>query len=229
MYRISVSTLEKFRRYLAEVSDYDTEADLIASIKGEFKGNDKTHIGGACHKVIEGDFSRSWINKENCFLADDIAFTGLQALPFLAFKKAHPVMVHEVSLGKVYQLRDQQIYVSGRTDGLEGRIIRDTKCQFKVPDFQAFADSFQWRLYLDIWDLSSFAYDVFEVKGFDAVVGEAPFLLPGVEFIGHEPMFLYGYRAMQDECTNLVQQFMDYIRLKDFYSYLKTKNETIVL
>ena len=53
MYKLSVTTIEKFRRYVVGASEYDTEQALLEAIKGVFTGNDKTRTGSCYHKIIE--------------------------------------------------------------------------------------------------------------------------------------------------------------------------------
>lgn len=68
MYRISVTSLEKFRRYLEGVSSYDTEEALLETLSGEFKGNAYTRIGTAFHNVVElGEEAFAGNTHADCF------------------------------------------------------------------------------------------------------------------------------------------------------------------
>lgn len=213
MVRVSVTTLEKFRRYMVEASPYDTEEALIESIKGIFLGNDKTKTGGAFHKLIEGDFS----SEEHGFMADGIHFTTKQAKAAFNFKAEHRSMIHEVNVGKVYTLRNGlQVYVSGRVDGMEGVVIRDAKCKFGNPDFYEYMDSCQWKFYLDMMNLNVFYYDIFEVQGFN----ELP-LKPEVVFCENQPLRLSRYGNLQKDCTEVINDFFDYIQNRNMWHFLK--------
>lgn len=121
MLRVSVTTLEKFRRYMNDESSFDTEESLIESLKGLFIGNDKTRFGSAYHKIIEGDFYTSdedvvIVNSE----ANHFVFSMEQSSPAIEFKASHPLMVHEMNVSKVYETVYFPIQVSGRIDGIEG-------------------------------------------------------------------------------------------------------------
>lgn len=226
MYRISVTSLEKFRRYMNNVSDWDTEEALIETLKGLFTGNDKTKTGSAYHKIIEGDFSL--VKESGIVYADGFAFSMEQALPALNFRAEHMGMVHEIPVSKIYEVGDINIQVSGRLDGVEGIEIRDTKTKYKTINFQEYMESCQWKFYLDMLQLDTFHYDVFEVKGFDSLPGTTPIFLPGVQFMPCESITCYSYSSMEADCHRLLNDFMQYIDNRNFYHLLKKANETSI-
>jgi hypothetical protein len=227
MYRISVTVLEKFRRFMTEASPYDTEDALIESIKGTFLGNDKTKIGGAYHKIIEGDYS--FVKASNLFYADDIAFTAEQAAPALKYKADHPLMVHEVPLSKWYEIDKYQILVSGRGDGIEGKQVRDPKTKFRSINVQEYYESYQWRFYLDILNLNIFYYDIFEVKGFQFLYGNSPYFLKDVHIIAQDPFQCIEYDDMHQDCKRLLAEFMGYIEFRDFFHLLKPAQQSATI
>ena len=205
------------------VSDWDTEEALIETLKGLFFGNDKTKTGSAYHKIIEGDFNL--IKESGIVYADDIAFSIEQALPALNFRAEHMGMVHEITVSKEYEVGDGVIQVSGRIDGLEGIEVRDTKTKYKAIDFQEYLESCQWKFYLDMLQLDTFHYDVFEVKDFQALTGKTPYFLPDVKFMPVESLTCYSYSRLQTDCHILLNQFMQYIDNRNFYHLLKQANE----
>jgi hypothetical protein len=218
MYRISVTSLEKFRRYMNEVSPFDTEESLIHALSGTFKGNDKTKVGEAFHKLIEGEF----VEQGKMFLADEILFTNEQASVAFKFRQEHPIMIHEVSLYKVYETAYGPIQVSGRVDGLKGMQIHDHKCKFRNVKWKEYTDSIQWKIYLDIMNVDTFLYNVFEVKGFLRLPTSSPFELgQDVMFIPHEPMHCLRYSTMQDDIGSLLNEFLAYIHNRNLFHYLK--------
>lgn len=219
MYRISVTTLEKFRRFITGASAYDTEEALIETIKGIFIGNNKTAIGGAFHKIIEGDYLFNWESKLT--VADNIAFTSPQAQPALTYRCDHPGMIHEVPTTKWYVTAKGMVMISGRIDGVEGMHVHDAKTKFRSVDLMEYHDSYQWRYYLDMTGLNRFFYDLFEVKGFEQFSGGNPLTLPDVQFIPHEPYQCLRYPGMEEDCLTLLNEFMDYIEMRDFFHLLK--------
>jgi hypothetical protein len=225
MYRISVTTIEKFRRYMTSASSFDTEEALIETIKGIFKGNDKTRTGEAFHKLIEGEFT----SDEKHYYTQGIAFTKEQAQPAFGYKQQHLRMVHEVPVRRVYKVGEHTIQVSGRVDGLEGITVRDAKTKYRAIDWQEYMDSLQWRFYLNMLDLNVFYYDVFEVRGFGQLEPGGLIYLPGVTFLPAESLRCESYPDMYNDCIHWLQEFMNYIHFRNFYHLLKIVNETTFL
>lgn len=233
MYKISVTTIEKFRRYLVGASARDTEFELLESIKGVFEGNDLTDIGEGYHKIMEGEafvadnglIVTIGRNRNNTSVNTSIFFTADQARPALDFREAHPLMIHEIPVKKVYETKIGPVLISGRVDGQEGRETQDKKCKFRPPVFQEYIDSYQWRYYLDMLSTSLFWYDLFEVRGFKALTGSMPYQLHGVSFHAHERLQCVRYPRMSDDCLSLLNDFLDYIDLRGLWQYLKTAPE----
>lgn len=229
MLRVSVTTLESYRRYRDGVSEMDTEERLVEKLKGLFTGNPKTRIGSAFHSIIE--IGRKAIHLEsspevkeptNIVLVgeDKIRMTMQQTDIFLKYRRAHPVMIHEIPLFKVYDTpRLGQIMITAKTDGIEGRIIRDAKVKFRKPDYVEYLDSFQWRFYQDIMGLDTFYYDIFEVIGFNQE--ERPADISSCIIEEHEPLRCDRYIKLAADCQNLVTDFLEYIHLRDFFTHLK--------
>lgn len=228
MYRVKVTTLETFRRYMAGVSTYDTEEKLIESIKGLFEGNDKTRVGGAYHKIIEGDFQL--IGGE--ILAGNIIMTKQQAAAALAYSAEHPAKISEVMTDKIYETpRFGPVQVRGKIDIHEGLELRDAKLKFGRIIVQDFIDSCQHKFYLDIQQGIAFYYDVFEVRGFDKLQRVANgYRLPvKTQIVRQEPIAAHRYSGMEDDIDRLLHQFLDYIELRDLFTYLKPAiNEDII-
>lgn len=230
-YRISVTTVEKFRRYMTEASSFDTEEELIKTIKGIFEGNAKTMTGGAYHKLLEGEFTeiKSKHLMGKYYSADSFWFSEGQASPALQYRRDHPRMFHEIPIQKIYDLGKYRIKLSGRADGIEGIFLRDGKTKFRKIDFQEYMDSYQWRYYLDMFNLRHFFYDVFEVKGFTELPAAAPYIMPDVIFLDPESLLCERYTGMEEDCQRLLLEFMDYIDNRNFYHLLKQENETVIL
>lgn len=218
MYRISVTTLEKFRRFINDVSSFDSEEALLASIKGIFTGNAKTDFGGAYHKVIEGDFKQ--VMNKPVYQADVFIFTKEQVAPALEYSRMHPSMTHEMDVRKVYQAHRFPIQVSGRVDAVEGLAIRDAKTKFRSPNYQEYIESCQWKFYLDMLQTDVFYYDIFEVKGFGDAFN-ALTLYPDITITAHPPLQCYRYRSMESDILTILNDFLDYVANRDLFSYLK--------
>lgn len=229
MNRISVTTLEKYRRVVNQVSPYDTEEALLESLKGLFTGNDKTRTGSAYHKIIEGQFDLTTLTKQKLlfYKAENVIFNQDQALPALDYKKLHLNMVHEMSTSKIYQTVFGPIQVSMRVDGIEGNNIRDIKCKFRDVNFSEYADSYQWRFYLDALQTDIFYYDLFEFQGFSYTLTEKDMILSSdTVVVAHEPFQCLRYDDMHADLVTLLNSFLDYLQIHNYQNYLKPELPT---
>lgn len=249
--KVRVSTLEKFRRYMASGEDdqYDNEASLIESLEGKFEGNDKTRLGSAFHKIVElPKVSREIdgnllvdINKDDQ-TGDPKVFVPSHIVDIaLGYKAAHPLMVSEVPFSKVYHTGKYSITVYGKMDGLEGARGRDMKLKFGRPTPTDYMASYQWRFYGDMAGIIAFDYDVFEVKFFDRLTRQGDFYLPmattgrdkaprQIQMIPHEPITCVPYTTMHQDCVQLITEFLDYIENRNFFHLLKqVPYETAIL
>jgi hypothetical protein len=138
-------------------------------------------------------------------------------------------MIHEVPVRRVYQVGEHSIQMSGRVDGMEGIQVHDAKTKFRAIDWQEYMDSLQWRFYLDMLDLNTFFYDVFEVRGFDQLQPGAISYLPGVTILPAESLKCESYPDMYNDCLYWLRQFMEYIQHRNFFHLLKTVTETSTL
>jgi hypothetical protein len=225
VYRISVTTIEKFHRFITDASPFDTEASLLESIKGIFLGNDKTRVGSCYHKIIEQE--AHIVDGGLVAEADgvQIFFSDQQALPAVEFKRRHYHMIHEVPATKICDTKIGPVLLSARIDGLEGLHVQDTKTKFRPVDLVQYADSYQWRYYLDMLGLDTFYYDVFEVCGFEALSGGQPFTLPGVIFRDPVRLECLRYPHMGDDCRLMLQEFLEYIQDRNLWQFLKVVPE----
>lgn len=225
MKRISVTSLEKFRRFITSASSFDTEEALIESLKGIFKGNDKTKFGQAYHKIIEGDFHKVQDEiKVKCFekkVLDEFIFTSKQAVPALAFRLSHPALTHEMNISKVFDTHYFPIQVTGRIDGIEGMIVRDAKTRFRSLDVEEYIESSQWKFYLDILESDIFFYDVFEIQGFKELPSKMPYRMDDVRVIAHDPIRCDRYPQMVADINMLLNDFLDYIHNRRLLDLLK--------
>jgi hypothetical protein len=217
MYRISVTTLEKFRRVMCSESVFDTEEALLESIKGIFKGTPKTRFGGAYHKIIEGEFTKY----RGVITADGFLFTQEQAAPAIRYRNEHPHIVNEMNVRQIYRTNYFPIQVTGRVDAAEGLFVRDAKTKFRAPDMHEYMDSCQWKFYLDILKADVFYYDLFEVKRFNEEEYAENKLMPEVSIHAHEPFQCIRYNGMENELHDILNSFLEYVANRKLFQYLK--------
>ncbi|MBX3253947.1 MAG: hypothetical protein KF862_07375 [Chitinophagaceae bacterium] len=220
MQRIAATTLEKFRRCVNNASPFDTEESLIDSIKGLFAGTSKTRFGGAYHKIIElGDKLLTMHEGQSGFLSDNHFFTWAQAKPAVDYRNEHSLMVHEMEIRKMYSTSYGDFQVSGRIDGIDGRIVRDAKTKFRQVSVSEYMHSIQWKVYLDVLGLDVFYYDVFEVRRFKETTGSP--LIYDCDIIPHDPIKCERYDNMESEIVTTLNQFLEYVYSKNLNGFLK--------
>lgn len=209
---------------MAGVSSFDTEEALIESIKGVFKGNDKTRFGNAYHDLIEGKYV---CDDKDCYQVGPYLFSGAQASPAVIYRRNHQLMVHEMTVASIFKTNYFYIQVSGRVDGMEGAHVRDVKTKFRDVAVQEYLDSYQWRYYLHMTGLDYFFYDVFQVLGFDQVLKKSLLFDPSKTF--QESIQVQApveikcerYDGMHQELTTLLNDFLDYIHSRNLLGFLK--------
>ena len=252
-YRVSVTLLEKFRRYqVADDSNtWDTEQSVIDQLTGVFTGNEKTRVGSAFHKLIEDGKPEMVVcqGEESFHLSQGHLFTEQQANVAYDYKKAHAAMFCEVPAGKFYHTQQANFYLSGKVDGIEGVRIRDAKTKYSTPDAQSYIDSCQWKFYLDILGLKTFFFDVFEVKSWPkdglttTLVRKSDPVIMGDEFDGvsegieqvvdlaklriMEPLEIscFAYPTMQRDLQDLLNAFAVWVNERNLWHLLKPANE----
>ncbi len=152
-----VTDIEQHRRYRTD-EDYPME-DLLGRLRRETPPSLKMRAGTALHKILEFAESHHTTGDDVCeasadgFLFDFSGMTG-DALPLAPWR--------EIEGEKVYTLESgEQIRIVGHVDALYGRVIDDHKLSDSF-DAEMYADSYQWRLYLDIFDADTFTFNVFK-------------------------------------------------------------------
>lgn len=206
--RISVTTVEQFRLY--ETTDFVTEEKLQDSIKGVFVPTQFMRNGSAFHSILEAP---EQFKVPRGYTADGIFFPEDVVAPCLAVSP--PGGVHEAKLTKVYELRSGPVTVVAKADKLQGSEIIERKTKWSPFNFDNYADAYQWRFYMDIFQPSSVTYDVFCLD--DQRNG---FVLKSIE-----SFTLYPYPAVHQDCVALLTRFVDYVNLRGLGSYLERAGE----
>lgn len=207
---LRVTNLEKFRRFRDDVSSFDTEEAVIDTLSGAFTGNDYTWIGTAFHKIVE-DGEKAWNNGIVHTRGGDVAMDEAQRDLALLYRSTLPGAFHEVRLDKEYKTRLGKVLVTGCADVIHGTIIRDIKTRYSPPVQQEYIDSYQWRFYLDIFDLDRFIFDIFEFKGYDKEMGMNVAGLPVKQF---DPIPCQRYLKMEEDMQRLLDDFSDWIHYR---------------
>lgn len=207
--RISTTTLESYRLFMQPEQDWMLEAELLATIRGEFRGNPKVWLGSAFGAVlehperyrVEGGYV---VQPRGCPYAIDLGDDVMQpALDLIV-----PGSVFEAKGLKRYGRHD----VVAKADQMAGLRIIETKSTLSSFDFDKYADSCQWRFMLDIFEAVSVTYHV-------ACLSESE--ANGVISLrGIETFTLYPYPALRDDLEALVREFEGYVTARGLVQVL---------
>lgn len=202
MNKISVTILESFRRFKDDVSSFDTEENLIKLLKGEFKGNNKMFIGSAIHSLID--------NYPN-IKQGKVKLSDTQIIKIHEHCNKLGVFYSEIPANKVFYTNKNELKITGRIDVLQGITIRDTKCKFSSPSYSGYYDSYQWRVYLSIFELDRFIYDIFEIENYNDAM---EINISDCNLTIHEPYECLKYDKMEYDINSLIDEFMEWINFR---------------
>jgi hypothetical protein len=213
--RISTTTLESFRLFMDPEQEWMTDADMQASIRGEFRGNHNVWLGSAFGAVLEtpdayavpGGF-RVVRGGETFDLGSDVMGPALALID-----REHTVF--EAKAVKSYGAHT----VVARADQMVGAHLIETKTTLSTFDFDKYANSMQWRFMLDIFKVSKVTYHVFCLAESEA---NGVISLKSVE-----SFHLYPYANLGADCGALVHEFADYVRAHGLESYLDRPSDAM--
>lgn len=215
---VRATQLEKFRRFINDVSSYDTEQSVIDTICGDFKGNTYTRIGTAFHSIIENGIPRCFDLSEGCLIdvdGNDVRFDIAQLEIALTYRDEHPGAFHEIRQYKDYG----RAVVTGCADMIDGLEVRDIKTKYSTPSDADYINSCQWRYYLDIFGADVFHFDLFVFHGYDK--DKHGYDVRGLELTHHTPpITCYRYPEMENDNLKLLNEFMDWAESRNLTGYL---------
>jgi len=206
---LRVTNLEKFRRFRDGVSSFDTEQSVIDTLTGTFIGNNKTIIGSAFHSIIEHSEDIRMLKSDMSghveFNEEQIKIAVLHSLKLQPF-------IPEIRQNKDYETNYGIVTMSGAIDVLQGNQIRDTKVKFSSPLYLDYYDSFQWRIYLSIFGLDRFYYDIFELIGYK---DEMMVDVSKCEIKQHEPYECLRYKNLETDIIELLNEFLEWVKFRN--------------
>lgn len=155
--RLRVSNLDAWCKFLEpEIPEWEVEQeDFIAQLRGETEPNDAMLAGTAFHALME-----------TANLGDEHGHAVSQGFTF-AFTEEIAIelpVTRESEISRIYDTPSGPVLLTGHIDGqlADGTVI-DYKLT-KTFDAERYADSMQWRAYLDIIGARRFRYIAIENK-----------------------------------------------------------------
>lgn len=194
--RISVTTIEQYRRYIAEEI---TEEQLQQSIKGIFEPTRQMELGTAIDRIIENP-AKYYIKKHNLYQYDNIEFE--REMIDLIWSKINPNASWQVKTTKEFEIDGKIIEVVAKADQLDGEQVIENKTTWGAFDAMRYFESYQWRYYLLMFGLHTIKYNVFELS--ETKGG-------GIELLGLHDFTFNSYNSIERDCRLLLAEFVKYI------------------
>jgi hypothetical protein len=147
--RVSATDLDQLR-YFRDTDDMEL-AELIARLKHLMPSTDAMEAGTALHKALE--------------LAEPGEFKGLSADGYMfSFEIDAEIdlpSMREIKTTRDWLVDDCTVTLVGKVDAIVGRRIDDHKFTAKF-DPDRYLDSYQWRVYLELFEADHFRWNIFE-------------------------------------------------------------------
>lgn len=224
MKRISITTLETYRKFLAG-DEWTNQDKMIEAITAPFEGNEYTRIGTAFHSIVEQGEGVAVRQPDGRFIVDGdgypITFSEEQVAMALKYRSKLSYAFHEQWISRDFHTPSMDIYVLGRVDVLHGTFIRDIKTKYSPVKYADYAESAQWKFYLDLSGLDTFYFDLFEFPNYKKDKHGYDVSSLGIKPYGQ--IECIRYEGMERDNQRLVEDFTDFITRHDLINYLKDK------
>lgn len=209
MIRINPNMLESYRLWRDPEQEWMSEAELQDTIKGVFTPNPAILLGQAFGRCIE----KAEKYKKTGGYAVPVRVNDQWQMYWFSDAVMDPVLsrfdrrgVFEAKVATQYG----ECLVVSKADHILGAHINEIKATTGYFNFDKYADSCQWRFYLDMFGASSLAYHVFMLDD----------ELEGIQLRGTESLKLYPYPALHQDCMNLIEDFVSYVKARGLYQGL---------
>ena len=186
--RLSVSIIEAYRLFRHE--EWMTFDMFMERLEGTQEPTAKMLLGTALHAAAEGTAE----DDGECYIVNDIHLAKKECGQLIAML---PRGLSEVSFVE----RMGGVDVSSRCDLIEGLRVHDIKTTEKTINPDKYHESFQWRLYLELFGCDQFTYHVVQMTG----------TKKGFMPKDYQAFDLYRYDGMREECESLVRECAEFV------------------
>lgn len=150
MIKVSATNLEAYRKYLEERISLDA---LLDTILRRSKPNNMMIKGTLFHKMLQSSEPEKF--KE--YFSHNCIETARNIMDYRS-------LLFEVKNKKIYNTRKGNVILTGIADQILGNKIIEIKTRYTPIQYASYADSLQWRVYCDLFELQEVQYNVFEFK-----------------------------------------------------------------
>jgi hypothetical protein len=206
--RISTTTLESYRLFMQPDQEWMSEADLLATIRGEFTPTPAIELGLSYGRILEDPDRYLVPGGYQCglysFGLDDVE-------PALALIDRRGVM--EAKAVKRYGPCD----VVAKVDHILGAHLTEFKTTGSSFNIDKYLESCQWRFYFDVFEALKLTYHIFLLDDHENGVAS----LRGIESFQ-----VYPYPQLHADCADLVREFAVYVTAKGLDGLLRERQQT---
>ncbi|MCB2080936.1 MAG: hypothetical protein KDE55_24950, partial [Novosphingobium sp.] len=186
--RVSATDIDALR-YYRDSEDGDL-SELLARLRREAPPTEAMLAGTALHKALETAADGT----VKGFAADGFTFS------FETEAEVDLPAIREMKATREYEIGGCLVTLVGKVDALHGKRIDDHKFTSRF-DPERFLNSYQWRIYLDIFDADEFRWNVFEGRE----SASKNYLITGVH-----PLTMYRYPGMADDIARALRAYVEF-------------------
>lgn len=196
MIRLRVSDLDSWIRFVEPaMPEFEVSLeDFLAQMRRESIPSEDMRCGQAFHTMLEKATSGDYFDGEEVE-GFTFSFGG-------NFEVAIPAE-REAMIEKVYETKFGPVLLRGKFDGRDSGIVTDYKLTTSTFDAERYAESLQWRAYLDMTGDRQFRYLVFQAKRRDRDVWV------------HDvhPLTFWAYPQMSSDVAKRVEELAEFVSL----------------
>ena len=193
--RVSATNIDAYRFYREDENEYTSLEKLIAQLRREEPPSEKMLVGSAFHKALE--------------IADEgnLKFLSQDGYSFEFLKDVTIDLpeIRELKATAEWMVDGTPITLVGVADCVSGQRIEDHKTTYSTFDAEKYLNTFQWRIYLELFEADVFRWNVFEMK--QDTKNFKHYLIRDV----HQLM-AYCYPGMRQDVERELKLFVDFAR-----------------
>ena len=152
--RVSATNIDSYRFYRQDEEGITSLEKLIAQLRREEPPSEKMLVGSALHKALE-----LAEEGEHKFLSQD----GY-SFEFSTDATIDLPCIREIKATEKWMVDGAPITLVGVADCVSGWRIDDHKTTSSSFDAEKYLNSFQWRIYLELFGIDVFRWNVFEMR-----------------------------------------------------------------
>lgn len=191
--RVSATDVDALRRFISPPEGMEIElADLLRQLRKEEPPSEAMMAGTALHKLLEDAPTGELFEVD----VDGYRFD------FLCDGEIDLAPIREIKATRDYEIAGCCVTLVGKVDALHGKRVDDHKFTSRY-DAERFLSSYQWRIYLDVFDASEFRWNVFEGRESG----------PKHYIISHlHQLRMHAYPGMHDDIVRSLTSFVGFAR-----------------